>query len=94
MGKTLNESMEDFIGFMNKYTSMDDIMPTDRERIDLVDDNITIAFNDINDSIIDDLMGEIETANLITWEHDSDGDRPNYDNLEEWLKMYYRLEKK
>ena len=52
------------------------------------------AYDDIQSDIVDELMDEIESAQLITWEHDSDGDRPNYDNLRDWLKDYYLLEKK
>lgn len=84
MSKTLNDSMSEFIKFMQKYNDADEFfkLPTQQ------------SINDIQSDIVDELGEEIETANLITWEHDSDGDRPNYDNLLEWLKQYYILEKK
>ena len=82
--KTLNQSMGDVMVFMKNYT--DPLEPTRAE--------YAKAQDDINDSVIDDLFEEIENNNLVTWEHDSDGDRPNYDNLVEWLQMYYELRHK
>lgn len=84
MSKTFNDAVQDFIQFMGEHTSFDDFKDT----------ALTEAMSDIQSDIVDELMDEIESAQLITWEHDSDGDRPNYDNLREWLKDYYLLEKK
>lgn len=76
--------MGDFMDFMKNYT----------DPIQEASDDYLKAQDDINDSIIDDLMEEIEDGNLVTWEHDSDGDRPNYDNLREWLSLYYEVRHK
>lgn len=79
--------MEDTINFFAKYTG--------QTYESMVADMMTNeAHDDIQSDIVDELMDDIESAQLITWEHDSDGDRPNYENLREWLKDYYTLEKK
>jgi len=60
----------------------------------ITEDEVIMAADAMNNDRIDDLFEEIDKGNLITWEHDSDGDRPNYDNLKEWIQMYYTLENK
>lgn len=58
------------------------------------DDLRTEAEQDIQDDIVEELIAEIESAKLIqpidkTFEVELD-----YDNLREWLRLYYRLERK
>jgi GTP-dependent phosphoenolpyruvate carboxykinase len=85
--KTLNESMDEFIGFMQKYTDPDEFFK-------VTEDSITLTMKDIQKQTLSQLDDEIHSNNLITWEHDSDGDRMNTDNLMEWLSLYYTVEKK
>ena len=54
----------------------------------------TIKYNDNQDDTLTELDDEIHFNNLIVWDHDTDGDRMNTENLMEWLRMYYKVEKK
>jgi hypothetical protein len=83
MSKTLNQAMGDFMDFMNNYT----------DPIQEASDNYAQAQEDINDSIIDKLMEEIDTVNLLPCDCDLDC-HPNTDNLREWLSLYYELRHK
>lgn len=84
---TLNDSITDFIQFMGKYTSFDTFVEEAKdERVEAEEAH--------QDSILSQLDDEIHSNNLIVWEHDSDGDRMNTDNLMEWLSLYYTIEKK
>ena len=74
--------MSEFIGFMQKYTDPNEFYKEAAK-----------AQEDINDSIVDDLIEEVETANLVTCDCDLDC-QPNTDNLKEWLSMYYELRRK
>jgi hypothetical protein len=56
--------------------------------------DLTEVMEDIQKQTLSELDDEIHNSNLITWEHDSDGDRMNTDNLIEWLNLYYTVEKK
>jgi hypothetical protein len=86
--KTLNDSMSEFIQFMDKYKSFDDFKKP------IKNDTITLVMEDIQKQTLSELDDEIHNSNLIKWEHDSDGDRMNTDNLIEWLNLYYTVEKK
>jgi len=65
-------------------------------------DRVTVKFpmdyeevmEDIQKQTLSELDDEIHENNLITWEHDSDGDRMNTDNLIEWLSLFYTIERK
>jgi hypothetical protein len=87
--KTLNDSMSEFIGFMGKYTD-----PIGDAQEQITNDSITLVMKDIQEQTLSELDDEIHSNNLIKWEHDSDGDRMNTDNLMEWLSLYYTVEKK
>lgn len=58
---------------------------TDSERLQ--------AEEDIQDDILHDLRSELESANLVTYNAPIEV-QLDYDNLIEWLRDYYRLEKK
>lgn len=75
--------MSDFIDFMNNYT----------DPIQEASDDYTKAQEDIQESVIDQLMSEIDKGNLITCDCDLDCS-PNTDNLKEWLSLYYELRDK
>lgn len=84
---TLNESMQNFVDFMNKYSYPGSFFT-------LTDEQIAKAHQDIQDDLVEELIAEIESAKLIqpidkTFEVELD-----YDNLREWLRLYYRLERK
>lgn len=87
MSKTFNDAMNDFTDFMKKYSEPDSFFT-------VTDDDLTQAMEDIQSDILSELDDEIHNNNLIVWEHDSDGERMNTDNLMEWLSLYYRIEKK
>lgn len=55
--------------------------------------DITDAEERLQEQFLDELREELETCNLITHDSPLEVDL-NYDNLIEWLGMYYRLEKK
>ena len=76
------------MGFINK--DMRDLvrqMKTDRVVVKFPMDYE--AMEDINDSIVEELIEEIHAQKLITWD-----DEINTDKLEMWLKDMYRLENK
>lgn len=77
--------MKQFIDYLGKYTNV--------TYDDFVNDALQIDRDAINDDIIDDLITEIETAHLIKTDSVVE---PNIDleNLREWLKMYYKVDKK
>ena len=79
-------NLDKLVDSFSKYTGEDSKS--------LSQDDITKASQALQDLLVKQLEQEIETANLITWEHDSDGDRPNYDNLIEWISLYYDLREK
>jgi bifunctional DNase/RNase len=79
MAKTLNESMGNFIKFMDEHKTFNDF----------TEDVMTTAHEDINDTIIEALIEEIHAAKLITWEDGIDTDK-----LEMFLKDNYILELK
>ena len=60
----------------------------------ITQETITEVMEDIQKQTLDQLDDEIHSSNLIVWEHDSDGDRMNTDNLIEWIKLYYTIEPK
>lgn len=82
MGKTFNESVQDFILFMKQHSSLDDFVTVR-----------TDAEEDIQSDIVDQLIDEIQANNLIT--HDAPVEITlDLDNLREWLRLYYRVETK
>ena len=72
--------MKNLVNSLSKYTG-------------LTADDLTQANEDIQSDIVDELMDEIQTANLITYNAPIEV-QFDTDNLREWLKMYYILEKK
>ena len=77
--------MEDFGIFLNKYSSFN-LADEYNERAE--------AEKAHQETILSQLDDEIHSSNLIVWEHDSDGDRMNTDNLIDWIKLYYTIEPK
>ena len=84
MSKTLNEAMGDFIVFLN-----DNIDPLAKTR-----DSITVGMEDINDTIVEELIEEIHAQSLIKWVDDSNGMHLDTDGLEMWLKEQYEVRQK
>jgi hypothetical protein len=73
--------MDNLINSFSKYTG-------------ITTKNVEEIMEDIQKQTLSELDDEIHNSNLIKWEHDSDGDRMNTDNLIEWLNLYYTVEKK
>lgn len=84
---TLNESMQDFVDFMHKYSDPDSFFT-------LTEEQLAEAHQATQDSIIDELITEIDTAKLIQPVDKTFDVELDYDNLREWLRNYYVLEKK
>ena len=79
--------MGDFITKdMNELVSQ---MRADRVVVKMPD----IAYQDIQEDIIDDLIAEIEAHNLITTDSPLEV-QLDLENLREWLQMYYTVDKK
>ena len=79
--------MGDFITKdMNELVSQ---MRADRVVVKMPD----IAYQDIQEDIIDDLIAEIEAHNLITTDSPLEV-QLDLENLREWLLNYYTVEKK
>lgn len=79
--------MGDFITKdMNELVSQ---MRADRVVVKMPD----IAYQDIQEDIINDLIAEIEAHNLITTDSPLEV-QLNLENLREWLLNYYTVEKK
>lgn len=79
--------MGDFITKdMNELVSQ---MRNDRVVVKMPD----IAYQDIQEDIIDDLIAEIEAHNLITTDSPLEV-QLDLENLREWLLNYYTVEKK
>lgn len=79
-------NLDKLVDSFSKYTGEDSKS--------LTQDDITKANQALQELLVKQLENEIAENNLITWEHDSDGDRPNYDNLIEWIHLYYELREK
>lgn len=80
MGDILKKEMEEFVS---------DIKAQRASQIA----NLTEAMDDIQSDIVDELITEIETCGLI--KHNSPLEvQLELENLREWLKMYYRLERR
>jgi hypothetical protein len=71
--------MDNFINYLGQYTG--------KTYKDFTEDAMTTAYEDINDTIIEELIEEIHASKLITWNDGIDTDK-----LEMWLKDNYRLE--
>jgi bifunctional DNase/RNase len=63
MAKTLHETIDNFIKFMDDY------------KYNFTEDVMTTAHEDINETIIEALIEEIHAAKLITWEDGIDTDK-------------------
>lgn len=79
-------NLDKLVDSFSKYTGEDSKS--------LTQDDITKASQALQELLVKQLENEIHENNLVTWEHDSDGDRPNYDNLIEWISLYYDLREK
>ena len=84
---TLNESMQDFVNFMQKYSDPNSFFT-------LTDEQLAEAHQATQNSIINELITEIETAKLIQPVDKTFDVELDYENLREWLSNYYIVEKK
>lgn len=79
MGDFITKDMHELVSQMKK----------DRVVVKMPD----IAYQDIQEDIINDLIAEIEAHNLITTDSPLEV-QLDLENLREWLQMYYTVEKK
>jgi hypothetical protein len=77
-----------------KDIKMDDLINSFSKYTGITTKNVEEVMEDIQKQTLSELDDEIHNSNLIVWEHDSDGERMNTDNLIEWLNLYYTVEKK